>query len=77
MLLVVAFAQDGGRAVVQDGRGLDGRQAAGGDGGTALDLRLGSPRVGLWDTGETRDRHEGDTRETRGRHKGDTRETRG
>lgn len=33
VLLIGAFAQDGRGAVVEDGRGFDGRQAAGGNGG--------------------------------------------
>lgn len=55
MLLVGAFAQDGGRAVVEDvGCGLDGCQATRGDRLATRGVMFGRARVGLWGPGERR-----------------------
>lgn len=67
MLLVGAFAQDGGRAVVEDvGCGLDGCQATRGDRLATRGVMFGRTRVGLWGPGERR-RTEDTGEETGGR----------
>lgn len=48
VLLVRAFAQDGWGAVVEDGGGFDGSQAAHGNGGSSWRIWFGWARVGLW-----------------------------
>lgn len=68
VLFIGAFAQDGGRAIVEDGRGLYGRQAACRDGPSA-DRGVWFGWTGMcfcgWNEGEKMKNHEETQREKR------------